>query len=371
MGDETTAAAETTTTTEEYPINIQEGQVISTSITLKDDATFTGKIILDLSSTSDSTLVQNFEIPVNNEDTLSNTFFANANFDTIRVSETDDTSDSSLTNSYSYWDNAESTIDVAGFSVNVNVAATIPPPYCEPQNHDVPVAYMGTDLEKLEAGDVEVINFQPMCIDWCDFIKIFYHCKNDFKVHNNLPCKLQKLIAFNLQREECLEPTASVNYISYCLPFNLKQKVIDVWSAELKEKDNCKTIDRCSYMKLYKELSKLNTLADMDDFCNFKMEAISRTGLVNEIVQCFSNPRDHYRFTISAQINPKNPTLTPILLNFQYEVIFPSWYFVYNPTNGYPTGFDYNIVLCPPKCECCLPKFKCKEECPCLPPAKH
>ena len=115
-------------------------------------------------------------------------------------------------------------------------------------------------------------------------------------------------------------------------------------------------------MKLSKELYKLKTLANMDDLCNSKIEAITRSDLVENIKMCNSNISDTYTLTISAQINPKSTdSLKPILLNFQFEII--DLYYYRMQTD--PTQLDYNLLLCPPNCECCKPKFWCKDKCPC------
>ena len=239
---------------------------------------------------------------------------------------------------------------------------------CEPQTHEVNIAYIGGDVTNLKPADVIEISFQKWCIKWCDFLKMFYNCSNDFKVGQHLKCKYQKLIAFNHQREYCFETNKLASVLPYCLPFNLKDKVIDTWSQELKAKDNCKSIDRCSYMKLTKELNKLRTIADMYKLCKLKIESISRIELVEEIINCYANPLDKFCFNISVQINPESGGLTPILLNFKYEVQFATerQYFEQDPTTGQLT-LSYNMVLCPPKCECCKPKFLCKDDCPCLP----
>jgi hypothetical protein len=241
---------------------------------------------------------------------------------------------------------------------------------CDPQTHEFPIAYIGGEVTKLESADVIEISFQKWCVEWCDFLKIFYNCSNDFKVGQHLKCDFQKIIAFNQQREYCFKDSidGSASFLPYCLPFNLKDKVIDTWTQELKEKDNCKSIDRCSLMKLTKELNQLRTIADMYKLCKLKVESISRVDLVEEIIKCYANPRDKFCFNISVQINPESGGLTPILLNFKYEVSFANerQYFELDPT-GQQLILNYNMVLCPPKCECCKPKFLCKDACRCLP----
>lgn len=252
------------------------------------------------------------------------------------------------------------------FAISVNVIN--PLSNCEPQTHEVPIAYIAGEVPKLEGADVIEISFQKWCIKWCDFLKMFYNCSNDFKVGQHLKCEYQKLIAFNHQREHCFNNDKLSTVLPYCLPFNLKDKVIDTWSQELRAKDNCKSIDRCSFMKLTKELNKLRTIADMYKLCKLKVESISRVELVEEIIKCYANPRDKFCFNISVQINPESGGLTPILLNFKYEVSFANerQYFELDPT-GQQLVLNYNMVLCPPKCECCKPKFLCKDACPCLP----
>jgi hypothetical protein len=252
------------------------------------------------------------------------------------------------------------------FAISVNVIN--PLSNCEPQTHEVPIAYIAGEVSKLEGADVIEISFQKWCIKWCDFLKMFYNCSNDFKVGQHLKCEYQKLIAFNHQREHCFNNDKLSTVLPYCLPFNLKDKVIDTWTQELKEKDNCKSIDRCSLMKLTKELNQLRTIADMYKLCKLKVESISRVDLVEEIIKCYANPRDKFCFNISVQINPESGGLTPILLNFKYEVSFANerQYFELDPT-GQQLILNYNMVLCPPKCECCKPKFLCKDACRCLP----
>lgn len=251
-------------------------------------------------------------------------------------------------------------------SVTIPTTPTInPTPLCpEAQTHDINIAYIGGEVSRLQPADVIEISFQKWCIDWCDFLKMFYNCSNDFKVGQHLQCKFQKLIAFNHQREHCFRNDKSSTDLAYCLPFNLKDKVIDTWSQELKTKDNCRSIDRCSFMKLTKELNKLRTVADMYKLCKLKIESISRIELVEEIINCYHNPRDKFCFNISVQINPDSGGLTPILLNFKYEVQFDKLYLDF--TNPRQPILDYNKVLCPPRCECCKPKFLCKEPCSCL-----
>jgi hypothetical protein len=241
---------------------------------------------------------------------------------------------------------------------------------CDPQTHEFPIAYIGGEVTKLESADVIEISFQKWCVEWCDFLKIFYNCSNDFKVGQHLKCDFQKIIAFNQQREYCFKDSidGSASILPYCLPFNLKDKVIDTWTQELKEKDNCKSIDRCSLMKLTKELNQLRTIADMYKLCKLKIESISRIELVEQIINSYANPRDEFCFNISVQINPNSGGLTPILLNFKYVVSFATQrqYFIEDPNTGQRV-LNYNFVLCPPKCECCKPKFLCKEDCSCLP----
>ncbi len=240
---------------------------------------------------------------------------------------------------------------------------------CDPQTHEFPIAYIGGEVTKLESADVIEISFQKWCVEWCDFLKIFYNCSNDFKVGQHLKCDFQKIIAFNQQREYCFKDSinGSASFLPYCLPFNLKDKVIDTWTQELKEKDNCKSIDRCSLMKLTKELNQLRTIADMYKLCKLKIESISRIELVEQIINSYANPSDEFCFNISVQINPNSGGLTPILLNFKYVVSFANQrqYFIQDPTGQWV--LNYNFVLCPPKCECCKPKFLCKEDCSCLP----
>ncbi|MDA9216398.1 hypothetical protein N9O88_01075 [bacterium] len=255
-------------------------------------------------------------------------------------------------------------------SIAITVNVNNPLSKCDPQTHEFPIAYIGGEVTKLESADVIEISFQKWCVEWCDFLKIFYNCSNDFKVGQHLKCDFQKIIAFNQQREYCFKDSidGSASILPYCLPFNLKDKVIDTWTQELKEKDNCKSIDRCSLMKLTKELNQLRTIADMYKLCKLKVESISRIELVEQIINSYANKNDEYCFNISVQINPNSGGLTPILLNFKYVVSFANQkeYFIKDPNTG-ERVLNYNFVLCPIKCECCKPKFLCKEDCSCLP----
>ena len=251
------------------------------------------------------------------------------------------------------------------YKINVVVQRYFP---CEPNNHLIDVSHIQGAVSNLEPGKYHEINFKKWCIEWCDFLKIFYHCSNDFKVQKHLDCRFQKLIAFNNQLES--EHCANAD----CFPFDLKKTVIDFWTTEIRNKmeggENCEQIDRCSLMKLTKQLNKLRTIADMYKLCKLKVEAITRSDLVHEIVTAHGNPYDNFILNISVQISPEMPGLTPILLNFQYQVNFawdpdPSLY--YSKDEYGNIAIDYSKVICPKNCQCCKSKFLCEEDCECRP----
>lgn len=243
--------------------------------------------------------------------------------------------------------------DTDGFSHKITII--VPEArLCKPERRNINVAFMGGEVANLKSSDYLEISFNPLCISWCEFLKIFYNCSNDFKVSQHLDCYLQRYIAFNLQREE-----------GPAFDFNLKDRIIETWTQELKEL-SCKPIDRCSYMKLSKQIAKLRTLADVEKLCKVKIEAVSRSQIVDNMIMCTSNPGDTYILNVGVQISAEQEKgdveLTPILLNFNYEI---KDLFIYL-TPG-TIQLDRERLLFPPYCECCPQKWLCIDKKPCDP----
>ena len=232
---------------------------------------------------------------------------------------------------------------------------------------EINVALMSADVPALFAEqDLTIMDFKAQCIRWCDFIKIFYHCRNDFKIKKDLYCALLTYITFNSQIEDNDDPAAgemSSNWGRKCLPFDLKDFVMDEWKGQLMEKGNC-PIDPSSEMKLQKYLMKMNTLAGFSRLCKVKINALTREELTSSIVRSVTNPRcDRVVLTVGVQISPiANDNLSPIILNFRYEIGDLGHY-----ASGSPEILRYPKLLCPCNHECSS-KIQCYDSCKCTPP---
>lgn len=231
---------------------------------------------------------------------------------------------------------------------------------------DIMVAMMGAEVPSLKAEhDLCVVDFLPQCINWCDFLTIFYFCSNTFKIKQYLSCYLLNFITFNRQVESSCDTQLKYS-LSHedaerrnCIHFDLSDAVVCKWKSELAEGKNCE-INTCSLIKLQKALLKLQTLDNFQKICNLKVEALSRSELVSSILRSLgANSDKHYEplvLTVSVQLSPESGDLSPMLFNFKFEIA------------DILKFKGYAKMLC--ACDANCPRIECVDKCPCKPPPR-
>lgn len=202
-------------------------------------------------------------------------------------------------------------------SCSINTPYTIQSTYqgqCTSTVQQLPslsIAYL-SNMRTQYDSDVSII-LNPVCLNWCDFLVLFYRANGVFSVNpsNGTACAIN----FNAQTYE--------NTTSKCIKFNLAQQVRQAWANKCETSvDN---INPKTNLLLNKDTFAIQSLISSSSAVSLTLDQAIETLLNNgEIAPSDSTSLATVRFIIQYKYTFKQLNTT-VLINFVYITKIPCY----------------------------------------------
>lgn len=177
---------------------------------------------------------------------------------------------------------------------------------------EITIAYLSND-RKCDCNPDGQITLDPICLDWCDFILLFYRINNSFSI---LPSAVNTCAISFFGRT--YESTTSQN-----LKFNLSTLVRTTWAQKCETTAN--NIPGKLDIQLNRDVSFVNSLYDATSAVTLTLDQAIETLLANgEIAPADSTQSAKVKFVVQYKYVYK-PLNVCVLINFIYVTKIPCY----------------------------------------------